>query len=82
MLPKTIRCTACGIEVTRVQVEGKPSLEIDAIEFNESCVEPSVAREPFRCPSILSAAINAGLVGRDGLWIGQLQSEDTINARR
>jgi hypothetical protein len=68
--PKTITCAVCGIRAKRVRIKGKPWLETDAIEFNKNCVERSVVSEPFRCPNILSGAMDADLVGKDGSWIG------------
>jgi hypothetical protein len=70
MLPKTIVCSFCGLDATRVQVDGWPSLEIDPDAFEKLCVEPSRVPEPFRCPHMLSTAMDAGLVGKDGWWIG------------
>jgi hypothetical protein len=70
MSPKKIVCPLCDLEATRVHIEGKPWLEVCAIAFAQSCTEPSLAPEPFRCPHMLSAAMDAGLVGRDGWWIG------------
>jgi hypothetical protein len=68
--PKTIVCPICGLDATRVHIDGKPWLEVNAIAFGNSCSEQSLAPEPFRCSHMLSAAIDAGLVGRDGWWIG------------
>jgi hypothetical protein len=70
MLPKTIVCSFCGLDATRVHVDGWPSLEIDPDAFEKLCVEPSRVPEPFRCPHMLSTAMDAGLVGKDGWWIG------------
>ena len=80
MSPKAIVCQACGIEATRVHANGKPWLEVDAIAFNKSCVELSIAPEPFRCPNMLSAAMDARWIGKDGAWIGWPQEEDPASA--
>jgi hypothetical protein len=68
--PKTTNCSFCGLKVTRVHVAGWPSLDLDKEKLEKECVEPSRVEEPFQCPRILEAAIEAGWVGRDGAWIG------------
>jgi hypothetical protein len=70
--PKTIVCPICGLDATRVHIEGKPWLEVDAIAFGNSCTEPSLAP---------SAAMDAGLVGSDGWWIGWPRPEDPEGPR-
>jgi hypothetical protein len=83
MSPKTIVCSVCGIVATRVHIEGKPWLEVDPIAFEASCTEQSIVPEPFRCPNMLSAARDAGLVGRDGWWIGWPRPEvSTVEDRQ
>jgi len=58
----------CGLEATQVQIEGKPRIEIDAGKFEEICVGQIAEPEPFRCTYMLAAAIDAGVVERDGTW--------------
>jgi hypothetical protein len=69
MSPQTIVCPVCGIEAVKLHVDGKPRLEVDADAF-KSCVEQSIAPEPFRCPNMFSAAMDARWIARDGSWTG------------
>jgi hypothetical protein len=70
MSPKKIVCAACGVEATRAYVDGKPSLDLDDGAFERYCVGRRIEPDdPFRCPNMLSAAIDASLVGNDGRWI-------------
>jgi hypothetical protein len=69
---KVIVCSVCGIEANRVHLEGKPWLEVDALTFTKACVEQSLAPEPFRCPNLFFAAMDARWIGRDGSWIESL----------
>ena len=75
MMSKSIVCRACGIQAVRSQIDGKPWLEINSVDFSDLCAEPIVARAPFRCPHILLAAVSVGLVGTDGSMIDQSWSE-------
>jgi hypothetical protein len=65
MNPKVITCTVCGLEATSARKDGWPWLE-PVLAFEDSCVEPSIVEEPIRCPNMLSAAMDAGLVGESG----------------
>jgi hypothetical protein len=73
----SIVCPVCGIAAERVQMQGKPSLEIDAVAFAKSCVEQSLAPEPFRCPNLFSAAMDAGWIAREGSWNTSAPSTDS-----
>jgi hypothetical protein len=64
----TIVCPACAIEANRVYIDGKPRFEVDALALAKACVEQSLAPEPFRCPNLFSAAMDARWIRRDGSW--------------
>ncbi len=57
-----IICKVCGLEAQRVTLDGKPSIKIDIDDFQEHCVEPSIAHDPFRCSNMLAAAMDAGIM--------------------
>lgn len=69
MKAKNILCSVCGVSAKKGYIEGKPWLEIEERAMKR-CVEPSMAPKPFCCPNMLTAAMDAGLVGKDGCWIG------------
>jgi hypothetical protein len=69
MLPRKIVCAACGIEASRIHIQGKPRLEVEAIMFHRSCIERADSSDPFSCPHMLNAAMDASLVGIDGSLI-------------
>lgn len=69
MLPRRIVCAACGIEASRIHIQGKPRLEVEAATFHRSCVERADLLDPFSCPHMLNAAIDASLVEVDGSLI-------------
>jgi hypothetical protein len=39
----------CGLDATSTYINGMPSLEIEPEASESLCIEPSLAREPFRC---------------------------------
>ena len=67
---KAITCPNCGLVAWRIILDGRPSLKFHIDELEARCVEPSLAPEPFRCPRLLSTAIDAGWLENNGAWKG------------
>jgi hypothetical protein len=63
-----ITCGVCSVVAERIILSEKPMLEIEAI-FEGQCVEPGSAPEPFRCVYLQAAAVKAGMIAKDGVWM-------------
>ena len=61
MAANTITCAVCGLEARKVFLDGKFTLAFDIEMMEESCTEPSLGAEPFRCPNLHRAAMEAGM---------------------
>ena len=65
-----ITCGVCGLVAERIILNEKSMLEIEAIAFEELCVEPMpLAPGPFRCVHLQAAAVKSGMIGKDGVWM-------------
>jgi transcriptional regulator with XRE-family HTH domain len=67
---RTATCPICGLVAWRIILDGRPSLKFHIDELEQRCVEPSLAPEPFRCPHLLSAAMDEGWLEKNGAWKG------------
>jgi hypothetical protein len=62
-------CKVCGLEARKATVAHEPTVLFWHDDMRDLCVERSLAPEPFKCPNLHSAAMEAGVIGTDGDWI-------------
>jgi hypothetical protein len=66
---KAFACKICGLDARKAIVSHQPTVLFDEDMRDRNCVEASLAPEPFKCPNLQAAAMDAGIIGSDGDWI-------------
>ena len=66
---KAFVCKVCGLEARKAMIADEPMVLFDDDMKDQICVERSLAPEPFKCPNLHSAAMDASVIGTDGDWI-------------